>query len=163
VEELIASFLNDLEATGKGSHMKKKAAVPNAVAVALMSCRGLRIGIFTSLVIREGGAFSGISKGKPISGNINDAEDIFDDVYSRLRKIGLKPNTPFPASTTLKANIENRVEKLWKRNYFSCHSLRHYFSIIFYQQTKDLYRLKELLGHSSIQTTENYLKGLGVK
>ncbi|MBD3328419.1 hypothetical protein GF340_03895, partial [Candidatus Peregrinibacteria bacterium] len=152
VEELITSFLNDLEATGKGSHMKRKAAVPSAIAVALMAYRGLRIGIFNSLIIKEGGAFSGISKGKPISGNVNDAEDIFDDVYSRLRKIGFKPNKPFPASTTLKVNIENRIEKLWKRNYFSCHSLRHYFSITFYQQTKDLYRLKELLEHSSIQT-----------
>lgn len=37
------------------------------------------------------------------------------------------------------------------------HKLRHSFASLFYTRTKDIYALKKLLGHGSIQTTEIYM------
>ena len=41
------------------------------------------------------------------------------------------------------------------------HNLRHLFARTFYRMEKDLSRLADLLGHSSIQTTRNYLMESG--
>lgn len=43
---------------------------------------------------------------------------------------------------------------------YSIHDLRHYFAIKHYQENKDIYALKLLLGHASIQVTDHYLKGM---
>ena len=41
------------------------------------------------------------------------------------------------------------------------HNLRHLFARTFYRMEKDLSRLADLLGHSSIQTTRIYLMESG--
>ena len=38
------------------------------------------------------------------------------------------------------------------------HEFRHFFAKQYYEKTQDIYKLKELLGHSSINTTTRYLK-----
>ena len=40
------------------------------------------------------------------------------------------------------------------------HNFRHYFARVTYHQTKDIAKVAALLGHSSIETTRNYLKFL---
>jgi integrase len=42
---------------------------------------------------------------------------------------------------------------------FTAHSLRHYFATTIYQGSKDLQAVQQLLGHSSLATTERYLHG----
>ena len=42
------------------------------------------------------------------------------------------------------------------------HAFRHTFARNFYLQNHDMYRLKELMGHTLISTTENYLRSLGM-
>lgn len=42
------------------------------------------------------------------------------------------------------------------------HAFRHTFARNFYLQTHDMYRVKELLGHTMISTTEHYLGSLGL-
>lgn len=37
------------------------------------------------------------------------------------------------------------------------HNLRHLFATVFYQACKDIVRLADVLGHSSIETTRIYL------
>ena len=44
----------------------------------------------------------------------------------------------------------------------SVHLFRHTFAKNFYMQTKDIYTLCQILGHSSISVTEGYLKDLGI-
>lgn len=44
----------------------------------------------------------------------------------------------------------------------SIHLLRHTFAKNYYNQTKDIYSLSQIMGHASISTTENYLRDLGL-
>lgn len=41
------------------------------------------------------------------------------------------------------------------------HNLRHLFATAFYQATRDIVRLADVLGHSSIDTTRIYLAATG--
>ena len=41
------------------------------------------------------------------------------------------------------------------------HNLRHLFARIYYKVTKDIAKLADLLGHSSIETTRIYLLSTG--
>ena len=43
------------------------------------------------------------------------------------------------------------------------HNLRHLFATIFYRACKDIVRLADVLGHSSIETTRIYLISTGVE
>jgi integrase/recombinase XerD len=45
----------------------------------------------------------------------------------------------------------------------SPHTLRHTFAVNFLQSGGDIYMLSRILGHSSVKTTEVYLKSLGVE
>lgn len=41
------------------------------------------------------------------------------------------------------------------------HNLRHLFATTFYKQTKDIVKLSDVLGHTSINTTRIYLISTG--
>jgi len=43
------------------------------------------------------------------------------------------------------------------------HNIRHYFAVTFLRAGGDLYRLSRILGHSSISTTQLYLRSMGVE
>ena len=43
------------------------------------------------------------------------------------------------------------------------HNLRHLFATIFYRAYKDIARLADVLGHSSLETTRIYLKTAGAE
>ena len=45
----------------------------------------------------------------------------------------------------------------------SPHTLRHTFAVNFLQSGGDIYMLARILGHSSVRTTEVYLKSLGIE
>lgn len=53
----------------------------------------------------------------------------------------------------------NRARGLKKT---AIHLMRHTFAKNYYAQTKDIYSLQQILGHSTITTTENYIKDLGL-
>lgn len=55
-----------------------------------------------------------------------------------------------------KYNRKRGIEKT------SIHLFRHTFSKNYYKRTKDIYTLCNILGHSTISTTENYLRDLGL-
>ena len=65
------------------------------------------------------------------------------------------------AKRTIQDNVAayNRLHGVEKT---SIHLFRHTFAKNYYTQTKDIYTLSHILGHSSISTTENYLRDLGV-
>lgn len=66
------------------------------------------------------------------------------------------------AKRTIQDNVAtyNRKKSIKKT---SIHLMRHTFAKNYYEKTKDIYTLCQLLGHSSISITENYLRDLGVK
>ena len=43
------------------------------------------------------------------------------------------------------------------------HNLRHFFATMFYKATKDIVKLADVLGHSSIETTRIYLRSTGLE
>jgi integrase/recombinase XerD len=45
----------------------------------------------------------------------------------------------------------------------SPHTLRHYFAIHFLRRGGDLYTLSRILGHTNIQTTQIYLRSMGIE
>jgi len=45
----------------------------------------------------------------------------------------------------------------------SPHSLRHYYAVNFIRRGGDLYRLSRILGHTSLSTTQIYLRSMGVE
>lgn len=62
---------------------------------------------------------------------------------------------------TIQGNVAdyNRMHDVQKT---SIHLFRHTFAKNYYTHTKDIYTLSHILGHSSISTTEHYLRDLGV-
>lgn len=43
------------------------------------------------------------------------------------------------------------------------HNLRHLFAVTFYKVSRDLVKLADMLGHSSVETTRIYLQSTGAE
>jgi site-specific recombinase XerD len=126
-------------------------------AAALMASRGLRVGALPDLAIR-GGRFTTRSKGKDLSGELGP------EALAAVKGMGSRPFAGQSAHR-IADRFAYTVEKLHRAGKlaarYSVHDLRHYFALAEYREHRDLYRLKQLLGHASIGVTETYLKGLG--
>lgn len=152
---------------------KKKTAIPSPAemktiidsftgktkaAVIVMARIGLRVGALPSLTIRDG-KFSCHTKGKEHKGIVPG------DVLKVLKKYGSRPFADRSAGGIAEC-IRYRTEQLFKqgiiRDVYSAHDFRHFFAVQEYTKDRDIYRVKLLLGHASIQVTETYLKGLDV-
>jgi len=130
-------------------------------ALLCMSRRGLRVGALPSLRF-AGSAFFGHSKGKAIEGEMPPS------VLTAIREAGLRPSRPFYEMTGhhLADRVRRHVERLAGRGavgaVYSAHDFRHFYAITHYRIHKDIYRLKELLGHSDLRNTDRYLRSLKV-
>jgi len=154
----------------------KKIAIPNtqevkviinalpkmeSAAVSVMAFRGLRAGALVEMVI-SGNTFTSTSKSKNISGTLPI------NTIKAIKKAGLDNKKPFVGilANTLEHRIAYAIKKLHKAGkvsaIYSCHDFRHFFAVTEYSKDKDIYRLKRLLDHASIQVTENYLKSINV-
>ena len=130
--------------------------------VHFMAEYGLRIGDVLTLRMEEGERFSVRVKG------------------GKVRNIEMKPATaavlkqygylkPHPFQGIGKSTIQGAIRKLTAglvesetiRYRYSCHDFRHYFAVRLYREAKDVYAVKEALGHSTVAVTEVYLAGLG--
>lgn len=125
----------------------------------LMGVTGLRSGAFENLSFYDN-VIRTISKGKELKMNVSDA------VVNIVKDAGLPLFLPF---VTWKAyKIENLLRYYTNKLYtagrikdvYSAHDFRHYFARQEYSTNKDIYRLSKLLNHSSIQTTQIYLRSL---
>jgi len=136
-------------------------APADKAAVSIMAFRGLRVGALPSLTIKAE-RFAARSKGKSISGELPK------EALAALDAAGVDTKKPFAADnaralaarfayTTKKLAAAGKIEAA-----FSVHDLRHFFAVEQYRKNKDIYALKELLGHASIQVTEIYLKGMNL-
>lgn len=151
-------------------------------AIYAMAKRGFRIGALKGLHLQTRGGqtyFDTITKGKAQGGTL--AADIVDTI----KAAGLPKIEPFagistPAltmkieraldtlaaagiikgyETTLTINGKPQARTLSK---YSCHSFRHYYATAEYKKNKDIERLRKLLNHSDIGTTQIYLQSLGL-
>lgn len=64
-------------------------------------------------------------------------QQIWSEMKSLCKRVGVEPSRVFP------------------------HNLRHLFATVFYQACKDIVKLADVLGHSSIETTRIYLISSG--
>ena len=130
-----------------------------SLIVQLISLLGLRAGAFENLSL-HGNVLTTVSKGKEIRLSVSDEIIRFFNENKITRKE--------PFKTWKAYRIENLLryysEKLYKQGkikaVYSAHDFRHYFAICEYTANKDIYRLSKLLNHSSIQTTQIYLRSL---
>lgn len=123
---------------------------------------GLRAGAFQTLTI-TGNRFYCKTKGKDFRGEL-PAECI--------KALATIPNgknkQPFKDWTA--KQVENATYYLIKKLHamgtvahrYSIHDFRHTFAVNFYNDTKDIHATQKALNHSSILTTELYLKQLNV-
>jgi integrase len=138
----------------------KASVVPTIqAAITVMVDTGIRVGALSTLTVRAGKYYA-YSKGKEISGTISEeARKAIQDAGLEIKMsfAGLKEDAVRNAFkyATNKLHKEGRLKAK-----YSVHDLRHYFAIREYLKEKDIYKLKLLLGHASIQVTETYLKGL---
>ncbi len=96
-------------------------------------------------------------------------KEIFKILKTYIRKFKLKnddylfskPDGKQLSNHTMQTNViqynrERGIEKT------SIHLFRHTFAKDFYEQTKDIYTLQQILGHADISTTQRYIQSLGV-
>ena len=115
----------------------------------LLRATGLRISAVKTLKIGEHGNLTYWSKGKA-GGAVISLE-----LAKRLRGLDLSEIT--------ENSIQKALQKACERAglpVVNPHAIRHLFATEHYKKYKDIYRLKELLNHSSIAITEHYLKSL---
>lgn len=131
-----------------------------AAAVAVMAYRGLRVGALPELSF-TGGKYKTNSKGK-------DAVVVLPpEALEKIKAADIPLKKPFTGilPNTLEKRIARGIDKLFNtgkvHGKYSAHDFRHFFAVTEYRKDKDIYRVSKLLGHTSIQITENYLKGLG--
>ena len=138
-----------------------------AAALSVMAYRGLRCGALVGMTA-WGGKFDTTSKRKKIRGKLPEK------VVKAIEAAGLSLKKPFTGLVT--NNLEKKVEYLVKQLYkagkltrcdskgepiiFNCHSFRHAFAVSEYAIDKDIYRVKDLLGHTNISITDKYLRSL---
>ena len=134
-----------------------------ALSPALMMLRdcGLRVGALPGLTVRDG-RYTTWSKGKQISGEMSI------EALKMMRKKKLNLNKPFGNYTDrkIKCDIQYQITRLVNKGKiktrFSPHDCRHLYAIKKYKETKDMMKVRDLLGHSSVSMTELYLRGLGI-
>lgn len=128
-------------------------------AILCMVEHGFRIGALPTLEI-WGARYKASSKGKLLAGELST------ETIEAIKESGLDPRHPWAGTDpeAIRDAFRYLARTLYKKGTikapYSVHDLRHYYAIKQYRQDHDIYRLKELLGHSSIQVTETYLRGI---
>lgn len=82
------------------------------------------------------------------------AEHIFE-FYRRGRDKGLLFDT-LPSSQKINKHLKEIAKEANIDKKISCKTARHTFATIFYRHSKDIYALKEILGHSDLKDTMVY-------
>lgn len=104
------------------------------------------------------------TKGKEIHGKATQ------DMAAAFAKAKMDPRTPFTSENLSAPNFADRFRFLTKKlatqglisSRYSVHDLRHAFAVKEYQANRDIYALKEKLGHASIQVTEMYIRSIRI-
>jgi site-specific recombinase XerD len=130
-------------------------------AVVVMARAGLRVGALPSLQI-NGGQWAAMTQGKRRIGAMPH------EARKAIERAGLPLRGPFSNRTA--QTVKDTFRVLAKRlrvagklqAVYSAHDLRHAFAMRLYEQTRDIYRVRQALGHASVSVTEGYLRSLGL-
>lgn len=130
-----------------------------SVIVQLMGKAGLRVGAFETLSFYDN-VMTSTTKGKELKRTVSD------EIIKIVEEAGLPHKEPFKKWKAYR--IENLLKYYTEKLYasgmikaaYSAHDFRHFFAVNEYKKTKDIYRVSKLLGHSTIQATQNYLRSL---
>lgn len=151
-------------------------------AIAVMSYRGLRIGALPGLELTTYGGkttFETFTKGKPQTGVMPK------EAMDAIKQAGLDTKTPFAGIDVkvLTKKVEAQLNRVAAMNGlipgqvvtrkihgkpkdivvadYSCHSFRHYYAVTEYNKDFNVDRVRKLLNHSDLNTTQVYLQSLG--
>lgn len=131
-------------------------------AVSVMSTLGLRVGALPGLSV-NGTRYTSTSKGREISGTVTP------EIRKAIEHAGLSLRAPFEtlAAGSIAERFRRVVGKVHAdgkvRAKYSVHDLRHAVAVRLYTQSRDIYAVKQALGHASVTVTETYLRSIGVE
>ena len=159
--DLLEVYARELaQSTGIGSHTKIQGGKKALCTIKCLRETGLRIGALQNLKIDTNGYYQARSKGSIAQGRISN------ELLNIFIQFGLSKKEPFKDYSSsafqmwlwralTSPEMRDKIKRI-----FSCHSIRHRFSIDFYNETKDVHELSKRLGHSSLLVTTAYLSGL---
>jgi len=128
-------------------------------AIAIMGRVGLRVGGLPDLVV-NGNRWNTRTKGKEQAGELPEG---LREILSAAR---LPLRAPFGGTTATRIADDFRylTARLFKAGKlaaaYSAHDLRHFAAVELYTRTRDIYRVKQALGHASTAVSERYLRSL---
>ena len=155
---------NNIKLKGKRASIinSRKCAKDLIPAIHFMAGYGLRVGAIPTIEIKDN-HFTFKTKGDKSYRQELKPESI--DFLKQYHKPGNKPFKNYKVITIQMAfkRITNQLkEKGLIRHNYTCHDLRHYFAYTYYTETKDIVKLKTILGHASINVTDIYLQSISV-
>jgi integrase len=133
-----------------------------SAAVSILSGLGLRCGALQTIK-KNGKYWQVASKGKEFY------IELSFDMLKRIKCAGLSQKEPFAGKTTnsIELMVAYNIKKLYSlgeiKAPYSCHDFRHFAAIREYEKDKDIVRVRDFLHHSSITTTEKYLRSIGIR
>lgn len=130
-----------------------------SVIVRMMGSIGLRAGAFEHLSL-YGNVLATVSKGKSVRMTISDEIILLFDINNLPRKNPFLHWKPHRIENLLRYYTSKLFCQGMIKDVYSAHDFRHYFAVQEYSANRDIYRLSKLLNHSSIQTTQLYLRSL---
>jgi site-specific recombinase XerD len=156
VRELVVPSAKEIET------MKAEAPPLLRAAIVVMSELGLRVGGVCEMTVNRG-RYQTTSKGQQVSGELPDT------AKKAITSAGLPLRYP-PFGTENAGGLADRFRYLVGKLYaagaiahrYSVHDLRHAFAIRIYTDTNDIYLVSKRLAHASVNTTERYLRSLGL-
>ena len=143
------------------------------VYINLLISTGLRLSSSLDILVKDIDFKNNVVYVDTTKNNQGLALSLNDDVIKILKKyiqlfrlsaddyLFCKGDNTRMANHTMQCNVANYNRAHGVEN-TSIHLFRHTFAKNFYIQTKDVYTLCQVLGHSNISVTEGYLKDLGV-
>ena len=148
---------------------RKKTAIRDKLIIELLFKCGLRSNELINIRIEDIRSNNSIDIEKPKGGDKKKRIVLIDDdlkswLMTYIRKEGRKKWYLFRSNLKKqisKRSIRDIIKGIGKSSLdmdVHPHTLRHSFAVHFLNRTNNLAKLKQLLGHSTIKSTEHYLK-----
>ena len=156
--ETLFNYMQDQEqASGRGSVNARRAARSMQTVAKALLATGIRAGALCSFTFGQS-LIRYKSKGKKGEIKAADFPELTPELFAEIKALNVKEWTA------------GRIQKYLQRagiaickapDKFHAHAFRHVFAKTLYNRTKDIIRTRDALNHSSVKTTEIYLRNIG--
>lgn len=148
----------------KGGRDEKMALILQTIAAT-----GIRVGELKDITVEAAGSGKALVRSKNKSRTVFLPKKLSEGLMRYAKKAGIRDGAIFRTRSGRPVNRCN----IWKKMKQLCigagvskgkvfpHNLRHLFARMYYQVEKDIAKLSDLLGHSSIETTRIYIISSG--